>query len=155
MGWITNEDNTRVFRINFRENRKLHKLDLLAKEEERTPLEFNKHQIQPEISLLAAEAKLDQDLDRLSRLVDQIVEESFICQGMVRRKGVFQSVSRLNNPLTDVEKAHIRRVKFNAKPRSFDELKSCLAEISTVNVVTRCLNCDEGVINLESPERSF
>jgi hypothetical protein len=123
MGWITNEDNTRVFRIDFRINRKLHALDSSTKEEAMAPLECKWHQIQLEKNLRAAEAKLDQDLDRLSQLVDQIVEESLICQGMIRRKGVFQLVSRLNNPLTNEDKAHIWRVKFNASPQSLQELQ--------------------------------
>ena len=120
MGWITNEDNTRVFRINFRENRNLN---FPSKEEAKALPEFKKYQIQPEKTLRAAEAKLDQDLDRLTQLVDQIVEESFICQGMVRRKSVFQVVGRLNNPLTQEEKSHIRRVKFKAKPQDFAEIQ--------------------------------
>ncbi len=131
MGWITNKDSTRVFRIKFRENRKFHKLDFPVKGEAKSYLRLKKHEIQSITSRRAAENQIDQNLDRLSQLVDQIVEESLICQGMVRRKGVFQLVSRLNIPLTNEEKANIRRVKFNAKPRSFEELKGRQSEIET------------------------
>ena len=131
MGWITNEDNIRVFRIKFRESRKLHKLDFPLKGDAKAYLKLKNDEIQVSKARIAAESQIDQNLDRLSQLVDQIVEESLICQGMVRRKGVFQLVSRLNNPLTNEEKANIRRVKFKAKPRSFAELKGRQSEIET------------------------
>ncbi len=131
MGWITNKDDARVFRIKFRENRKLHKLEFPSKSEAKAYLKLKNNQIQLIKSRRADENQIDQNLDRLSQLIDQIVEESFVCQGMFRRKGVFQLVSRLNNPLTNEEKANIRRVKFNAKPRSFDELKGRQSDIET------------------------
>jgi HD superfamily phosphodiesterase len=124
MGWIANENNTKVFRINFRENRKLHKLDFPTKEQARTHIELKKRQIEQDKDLRAAEAKLDQDLDRLDELTQQIIVAAFICAGLVRRKSVWQFVNRVNNPLTREEKAFIRKVKFKAKLRDFRELKS-------------------------------
>ena len=139
MDWITNKDNTKVFRIKFRENRKLHKLDFSSISDAKVFLKLKNIQIQGSKARIAAENQIDQNLDRLSQLVDQIVEESLICQGMVRRKGVFQLVSRLNTPLTNEEKANIRRVKLKAKPRSFEELQGRQSEIETfaVSIATR------------------
>ena len=134
MGWITYKDSTRVFRIKFCENRKLHKLDFPLKGDAKAYLKLKNNEIQVSKARIAAENQIDQNLDRLSRLVEQIVEESLICQGIVRRKGVFQLVSRLNNPLTNEEKANIRRVKLKAKPRSFEDLKGCQSEIETFDV---------------------
>ncbi len=49
--------------------------------------------------------------DRLLQLVDQFIEETLICRGMIKRKGVFQFTNRVNNPLTPEEKSRIRSVK--------------------------------------------
>jgi hypothetical protein len=129
MGWIINENCTRVFRIKFRENRNLHTLDFLTKEQAKSFLEFEINQLQSNQARLAAENQVEENLDLRSHLVNQFVEESHICKGMVRKKGVFQLVNRLNNPLTNEEKAHIRRVKFNAKPQSFQELQSKVTSV--------------------------
>ena len=59
---------------------------------------------------------LAENADLSVRLLEQIVEQSLVCHGFIKRNGTFQLVRRLNKPLTHEEKSYIRRIKRNAVP---------------------------------------
>lgn len=131
MPWIKEDEYSKFYSLVIRSRRLLRVIDFKTKDAAMAYLDLRRELKRQQMERIDAENQIDQNLDRLSQLVDQIVEESLICQGMVRRKGVYQLVSRLNHPLTNEEKANIRRVKFKAKPRSFEELKGRQSEIET------------------------
>ncbi len=64
-----------------------------------------------ERELITKDIEADLRQDRLLQLVDQFIEETLICRGMIKRKGVFQFAKRVNNPVTPEEKSRIRSVK--------------------------------------------
>ncbi len=131
MPWIKEDEYSKFYSLVIRSRRLLRVIDFKTKDAAMAYLDLRRELKRQQMERIDAENQIDQNLDRLSQLVDQIVEESLICQGMVRKKGVYQLVSRLNHPLTNEEKANIRRVKFKAKPRSFEELKGRQSEIET------------------------
>ena len=59
----------------------------------------------------AHDKEIQTKLDLYERAVNQLVEQTFINQGFIKRKSVWQRVSRLNIPLTPDEKAHIKHIK--------------------------------------------
>lgn len=65
---------------------------------------------------LEKETKLESALVELERLSNQIIEQTLVCRGVIRRAGVWQFVDRLNKPLTQEEKLYIRRIKAKAVP---------------------------------------
>lgn len=66
--------------------------------------------------LKAKEIELETRLDLYEKIVNQIIEQSLIGVGYVCRQNVWQLVKRLNKPLTEEERAHIKHTKSIIRP---------------------------------------
>ena len=75
------------------------------------------------------------------QIVKKLAEQSLINQGFVKRKSVWQRVSRLNTPLTPKEKAHIKHVKSILGPHSHPPSIPMLKQLTSYG--TKILNDQE------------
>ena len=111
MGWIKHDNLTRHYELRLRKRGRTESLDFETKEEAIAYIAHQNELKSIEREFIAKDLEAELRDDRLLQLAEQFIDETLICRGMIKRKGVFQFTNRVNNPLTDEEKSRIRRVK--------------------------------------------